>query len=198
MYCTRCGATIPEGAAFCPNCGAAAPTAGAVATSSVSVPMPPSGAWSAATPIVYAGFWRRFWAYLIDWILLAAVTTPITVLLGLPMFGRFGSTADMAPEEMAAMIGSIFLSNTISILGNWMYFALMESSGRQATLGKMALGIKVTDLEGRRISFARASGRYFAAILSAIILCIGFLMIAFTEKKQGLHDMLAGTLVVRS
>jgi uncharacterized RDD family membrane protein YckC len=73
----------------------------------------------------------------------------------------------------------------------------MESSAKQATVGKMALGIIVTDLEGRRLGFGRATGRYFAKILSALILGIGFLMAAFTERKQGLHDMVASTLVVK-
>lgn len=73
----------------------------------------------------------------------------------------------------------------------------MESSAKQATLGKMALGIVVTDLEGARIGFGRATGRYFAKILSGLILGIGFLMAAFTERKQGLHDIIAGTLVVK-
>jgi uncharacterized RDD family membrane protein YckC len=80
---------------------------------------------------------------------------------------------------------------------NWLYFSLLESSGWQATLGKKALGLEVTDLAGRRISFGRATGRFFAKYISAIILMIGFLMAGFTEKKQALHDILAGTLVIR-
>jgi uncharacterized RDD family membrane protein YckC len=72
----------------------------------------------------------------------------------------------------------------------------MESSSKRATLGKMALGIIVTDLEGKRISFGRATGRFFSKILSGIIIYIGFIMVAFTDKKQGLHDMIAGTLVI--
>ena len=74
----------------------------------------------------------------------------------------------------------------------------MESSSRQATVGKMALGLKVTDLEGRRISFARASGRHFAKYISGMILLIGYIMAGFTERKQALHDMIAGTLVQRT
>jgi uncharacterized RDD family membrane protein YckC len=80
---------------------------------------------------------------------------------------------------------------------HWLYFALMESSTWQATLGKKALGLEVTDLEGKRIGFGRASGRFFGKILSVLILWIGFIMAGFTEKKQALHDMLAGTLVIR-
>lgn len=85
----------------------------------------------------------------------------------------------------------------IVTVAQWLYHALMESSAKQATLGRMALGIRVTDLNGNRIGFGRATGRYFAKILSALILGIGFLMAAFTAKKQALHDIPAGTLVVR-
>jgi uncharacterized RDD family membrane protein YckC len=74
----------------------------------------------------------------------------------------------------------------------------MESSSKQATLGKMALALKVTDLQGRRISFARATGRHFAKIISGMILLIGYIMAGFTERKQALHDMIAGTLVIRT
>ena len=79
----------------------------------------------------------------------------------------------------------------------WLYHALMESSSYQATLGKMALGLKVTDSNGQQISFLTATGRYFAKIISALICCIGFMMAGWTQQKQGLHDMMAGTLVVR-
>jgi uncharacterized RDD family membrane protein YckC len=73
----------------------------------------------------------------------------------------------------------------------------MESSPQQATLGKMALGLKVTDLQGERLSFARATGRYFGKIVSSLILFVGFMMAGWTEKKQALHDIMAGTLVVK-
>ena len=86
----------------------------------------------------------------------------------------------------------------VTIPTSWLYCALMESSSYQATLGKMIFGMKVTDLCGNRISFARATGRHFAKILSGLILCIGFIMVGLSERKQGLHDLLAGTLVRRS
>ncbi|GEQ96830.1 hypothetical protein JCM17844_04670 [Iodidimonas gelatinilytica] len=73
----------------------------------------------------------------------------------------------------------------------------MESSEKQATLGKAAIGIKVTDMNGQRISFLRATGRHFGKILSTIILLIGYVMILFTKRKQGLHDMIAGCLVLK-
>jgi uncharacterized RDD family membrane protein YckC len=130
----------------------------------------------------YAGFWRRFAAWFLDGLLLSIVTLPFTLQLG-------GDAAAEAARTSAA--------GTISTVVGWLYYALMESSAKQATVGKMALGIIVTDLEGRRIGFGRATGRYFAKILSALILGIGFLMAAFTERKQGLHDMVASTLVVK-
>jgi len=83
----------------------------------------------------------------------------------------------------------------VVIFGSWLYEAFMLSSPYQATLGKMIFGMKVTDLNGNRISFARATGRHFAKWLSTLILWIGFIMVGFTDRKQGLHDMLAGTLV---
>jgi uncharacterized RDD family membrane protein YckC len=95
------------------------------------------------------------------------------------------------------LVGGI-VGATVGLIGNWIYEASMESSTKQATVGKMALGLKVTDLEGRRISFARATGRHFAKLISGIILLIGYIMAGFTERKQALHDMIAGTLVVRT
>jgi uncharacterized RDD family membrane protein YckC len=93
---------------------------------------------------------------------------------------------------------SFIVSGTIALLGNWIYEAAMESSSKQATVGKMALGLKVTDLEGRRISFARATGRHFAKLISGMILLIGYIMAGFSQRKQALHDMIAGTLVQRT
>ena len=89
-----------------------------------------------------------------------------------------------------------FMTDTLGLIIGWLYFAVMESSTSQGTVGKMALGIKVTDTEGNKISFLRATGRHFGKIISSIILGIGYIMIAFTQKKQGLHDMLAECLVV--
>jgi uncharacterized RDD family membrane protein YckC len=119
----------------------------------------------------YAGFWKRLGAIIIDGLIVGAANSILFVV----SWGLF---------------------TPIFFITEWLYFALMESSTKQATLGKMALGIVVTDMDGKRLSFGRATGRYFGKIVSGIILCIGFIMIAFTEKKQGLHDMMANTLVV--
>ena len=86
----------------------------------------------------------------------------------------------------------------LGFVGGWLYEALLTSSSLQATLGKLLLGMRVTDLQGQRISFERATGRHFAKYLSTMILGIGYLMVAFNAKKQGLHDMLAGTLVQKT
>ena len=80
---------------------------------------------------------------------------------------------------------------------NWLYFTLLESSSWQATLGKKALGLYVTDERWQRLSFGRANGRYWSKLISVLVLGIGFLMVGFTERKQGLHDKIAGTLVSR-
>ena len=135
-------------------------------------PLPPEGQrW------VYAGFWWRFLAHLIDMVLLGVVISFFT--LG----------AVVVDGGVSAGLSGVVLS--------WLYFAGMESSEARASLGKLACGIKVVDYEGRRISFARATGRYFAHILSAFLLMLGYVMAAFTRRKQALHDKLAKTLVLR-
>lgn len=119
----------------------------------------------------YAGFWQRFAAFIIDAIIVGAAS-------GILMAVTFG----------AGTLAWLFLP--------WVYEAVMLSSEKQATLGKMVLGIVVTDIQGKRLSFGRATGRHFAKYISALLLFIGFIIAAFTEKKQALHDMMAETLVV--
>jgi uncharacterized RDD family membrane protein YckC len=93
-------------------------------------------------------------------------------------------------------LGLALLLSFIATILQWLYFALMESY-KGATVGKMAMGLKVTDMEGNQISFLKATGRYFGKIVSAMILSIGFIMAGFTEKKQALHDIMANCLVVK-
>ena len=100
-------------------------------------------------------------------------------------------------QFIGSVVGLAIITGILATAINWLYYALMESSKYQATLGKMAVGARVTDLEGNRISFARATGRYFAKIISGMILMIGYIMAGFTEKKQALHDMIANTLVIK-
>ena len=135
---------------------------------------------TAISTIAYAEFWKR------------VVATVIDTLVFLPLIGYILREPTVNPHASSTvMILAVFFSVLM-----WLYYAGMESSSSQATIGKMLMGIKVTDMQGKRITFARASGRFFAKILSKSILYIGFIMAAFTEKKQGLHDVLAKTLVV--
>jgi uncharacterized RDD family membrane protein YckC len=152
----------------------------------------------------YAGFWLRFVALIIDSVVLsvagAIIAFPLVGAMGLSglLRGAYGPDGGaMRPEDMLPVMSIVFRFILISAVLKWLYYALLESSSWQATLGKKALGLEVTDLEGRRIGFGRATGRTFAKIISAMILYIGFLMAGFTEKKQALHDMMAGCLVIR-
>ncbi|MBS0198479.1 MAG: RDD family protein [Planctomycetes bacterium] len=149
-------------------------------------------------PTNYAGFWLRAGALVVDSLIIGLVM--FAVYCGFSGFvmvlgGTRGSTR-FSGADVLITIGGCFL-NLAPILLGWLYYAIFESSERQATLGKAMLGLRVTDLEGRRISFGRATGRFFGRILSNFILFIGFIMAAFTEKKQTLHDMIAGTLVLK-
>lgn len=149
----------------------------------------------------YAGFWKRFAAYLIDSIIMGAVTflilIPFLAMLGIGAgVGHAMEDSEAAAGLIGLLVGVYLFAVVVMMVAQWLYFALMESSSRQATLGKMALGIVVTDLGGGKVSFGRATGRYFGKIVSGMIFCIGYLMAAFTEKKQALHDMMAGTLVL--
>jgi len=104
---------------------------------------------------------------------------------------------DRMIHQFSALMPSVVLMNLLSIILPWLYYALMESSSLQGTLGKLAMASIVTDLDGDRVSFLRATGRYFGKIVSHITLLIGFLMAAFTERKQALHDLMAGCLVIQ-
>lgn len=150
---------------------------------------------ASATGVGYGGFWIRVIAFIVDAIIVRAATWPVAMI-----FGLGSSAARMGQSPDAALGLHLFGGGVVValvILGSWLYEAFMLSSQYQATLGKMIFGMKVTDLYGNRISFARATGRHFAKWLSGMILGIGYLMVAFTERKQGLHDLLAETLVRR-
>ena len=150
----------------------------------------------------YASFWLRLAAMLIDGILVSVVFyIVIAIVFGATFFASGGMDAlanDELPSEetMNTFFIAYFTLIGALIVANWLYFALMESSKYQGTLGKMAVKIKVADENGDPISFGRATGRHFGKIISGIIIYIGYIMAAFTEKKQALHDMMAGTLVL--
>jgi len=145
--------------------------------------------------LVYAGFWLRFLAYVIDLVLLYAVVFTGSLLMGF-VIGMVVVLVDRdALQSVLTIVKPVTVVITLVIF--WLYFTLMESSRLQATVGKMALGLRVTNRQGERLGFGRATGRFFGKIVSALILYVGFMMAAWTERKQGLHDMLADTLVVR-
>lgn len=152
------------------------------------------GVFAALPPgrAIHAGFWRRCAALIIDSILVGVAIAIVQVAVGI---GALGSMAGGQPDA-GALVGSMFLVFALTFVGQWLYFALFESSSIQATPGKRAMGLKVVDLTGRRIGFGRASGRFFGKIISTMILDIGYMLAGWSERKQALHDMLAGTLVV--
>jgi uncharacterized RDD family membrane protein YckC len=164
-----------------PNSGPAAP--------------PPPPVWDArpaGQPTGYGGFWIRVVAYIVDGILLNIAFGIIGAVIGISLIPA--DPAKIDPVEFMSQMGSFQL---IAVVVTWLYFGLMESSPRGATVGKMVVGLRVVDEQGNRLSFLRATGRFFAKFISALILMIGYLMVAFTERKRGLHDIIAGTLVVK-
>jgi uncharacterized RDD family membrane protein YckC len=142
----------------------------------------------------YGGFWIRVVASLVDDVIRSAVVIPMFLLFLLPGL-RTMSERDWDERYLAPFLAMLLLALALAVVGAWLYEALLTSSSWQGTVGKRLLSLRVTDLEGNRISFARATGRFFAKILSRMIWHIGFIMVAFTQRKQGLHDFLAGTLV---
>jgi uncharacterized RDD family membrane protein YckC len=219
MYCSRCGATLLDGAAFCTACGQPAavavtsPTpAGVPVATSPSVPAPvwhdPSSSQVWALPtvgptVLYAGFWLRVVAAIIDSIALAIPFTPIVFLLFAGMIPSLMHSTNPV-ELMLSLLPRIILLTVFSAIASWLYWSLMESSSWQATLGKKALGLYVTDMDGYRASFARTSGRYCAGRLVSIVPYIGGLYFlvscicaGLTERKQAIHDIIAGCLVLR-
>jgi uncharacterized RDD family membrane protein YckC len=193
FFCNKCGAQNAAGDQFCSRCGAAlTPVSGAV-TMPEGFSSAPAPGYVAVAGVRYGGFWVRVVAAIIDLVILRVVLLPIGLIFGgLSLAGMMTG----APHIGLGMLGG-GVTVVVMFFASWLYEALMESSSYQATLGKMICGMKVTDLNGNRICFARATGRHFAKILSGLALCIGYIMVGLTERKQGLHDLIAGTLVLR-
>jgi uncharacterized RDD family membrane protein YckC len=196
FYCNKCGAPNSVEAQFCSRCGGAlnpVPVAGSPAEAVAAAPVV-AGPYTpvSAAAVGYGGFWIRVVAFIIDAIIVRAVAWPVSMILGL---GGLAGIAGGFPLGLGLHLFGSGVVLMLVLFGSWLYEAFMLSSPYQATLGKMIFGMKVTDLYGNRISFARATGRHFAKWLSGMLLGIGYIMVGFTERKQGLHDMLAGTLV---
>ena len=151
----------------------------------------------AAGDIVYAGFWKRFAALMIDALVVTVayyvVLIAAVIVFGVGMSGLFSGNSPASPGTIAVLMMLIYLSFPVL---SGLYYVGMESSSTQATLGKMAVGIKVADDAGRRLGRGKAFGRWASHLLCYLTLYVGYVMAAFTDRKRGLHDMVAGTLVV--
>lgn len=143
----------------------------------------------------YAGFWWRVLAAILDVIFIMLIFMGLAILLMIlgVLSGMPGPMMEQGGEPSVLEIFIVIVLYILSIL----YEPLFLSSKYQATLGMMVLNIQIVDMNFQRISFGKAFLRYLAQILSGLILYIGYIMIAFTEKKQGLHDIMVGTLVIR-
>jgi uncharacterized RDD family membrane protein YckC len=207
MHCSSCGARVADGTAFCGSCGrpivgytvGAAPGLAAV-TPEAAVPYigaPVAGA------IVFAGFWLRLAAALIDGLVIGiplGILFFATILSMVPTIMQMGQAANPM-LIFGVLLPRILFALVVYVVVSWLYWAAMESSSWQATLGKRALGLYVTDLNGQRATFGRTSGRFFAGrgigYFVGIYFLVSCILIAFTEKKQALHDIIAGTLVMK-
>jgi uncharacterized RDD family membrane protein YckC len=160
----------------------------------------------------YAGFWIRFVAYLLDGFIIGV---PAAILIFAVLFYMVGSTvgfealydpafldssnveAELTEQEAVTFLIAYLLSILFSLILTVIYFAGMHASKWQATIGKKVLGLAVTDLKGNRISFWRGLGRFIVMTFLSSIFMVGYIIAAFTEKKQSLHDLIAGTYVIR-
>jgi uncharacterized RDD family membrane protein YckC len=202
MYCRECGNQVNSKAEICTSCGVRPLNSNKHCQSCGSETKPQQEMCVQCNTLLthsanterYSGFWLRFFACSIDGILLAIPT----IIFSIVLFSiTMGEVMMYGYYDESTMAGYQLIFSLITFVGVILYTAGMHSSKWQATIGKRMMGIKVTDLNGNRISFARALGRFFGTYLSALIMYIGFLMAGFTQKRQALHDMVAGTLVVK-
>jgi uncharacterized RDD family membrane protein YckC len=206
VYCSKCGAVLAVDAAFCVSCGNPVARAALAGPAEVRVPADVGVVgFSTTRSVTYAGFWLRFVAHLIDSLILGvavfALVIPLLFLTGLAAtLENLAHQADpqLSPAAIAGILSLVFTFVAVAVLLQWLYFAYLESGEKQATWGKQALALYVTDGAANRVTFGRASGRFFAKMISGLIpLGIGYIMAGFTERKQALHDMIAGCLVLR-
>ncbi len=130
---------------------------------------------------IYAGLWKRSFAFLIDFVI---TIIPLLAIM------KFTGLYKLNHEWTGVGI------NLIQVTLYWLYYSLLQSSNWQSTIGKKVLGLIVTDLNGSKISFQQASIRFLFMFLSILTLGVGFILISFNTKKQALHDKLARTVVL--
>jgi uncharacterized RDD family membrane protein YckC len=198
MFCPKCGKETDASGKFCQWCGADIES---VQSKPIAIPEEDEGPEVG----VYAGLGRRLIAFIIDIILIllfdlvaAGVFNLFRGFQNLYYYMQGVSPADLTTEgTTAALFGSILAAYGLTLIViPWLYYAGFESSRSQATPGKVLMNLVVTDLQGNKPTFARTSLRFFWKYISALIIFIGFIMIGFTEKHQGLHDRLSGCLVL--
>jgi uncharacterized RDD family membrane protein YckC len=137
----------------------------------------------------------RFLAHFID----GVIHTAFSMILGMSFGVSIGVLGTIAGDDgtgLAEPLAGLF-AIAVALSFGWLYEAILLSSSYQATVGKMAVGIVVTDMEGRRLSFGRATGRHFAKMVSGITFGLGYIIQPFTKNRQALHDIIAGTLMMR-
>ena len=192
--------------------GIAAPAPGTLSGATPAYAPPAVTAWQTPTAqpgVAFAGFWLRLVAAIIDGLIISIPLAPIYIIT---LIDVFKNSQDLQNLQDPTMVWTIlgpkmflfFILGIVALAVNWLYHGFFESSTWQATPGKKALGLIVTDLEGRQVTFGRASGRYFGGRGATIIPSLGSMYyfvdcicIGFTERKQAIHDMIAGCLVLR-
>lgn len=201
IFCSKCGTRNTGAGQFCQKCGALLSPGPIVQPVPMAAPAyAPPLAYAFATPSPYAGFWIRLLAHIIDHVVLGCVALPLYFIIMVPAIVTIVRESKYGEPSPHAIVGIIVAASVFAVAvlaGTWLYEAILTSSSWQGTVGKRLLRLKVTDEAGNRIGFGRSTGRFFAKILSQIILWIGFIMIAFTDRKRGLHDMICGTLVMK-
>ena len=187
MFCRNCGTRTPDGTLHCPLCGAGLQPG--VSALDPAMLRAQAGAVAAVAPALpaYAGFWRRAAAVLLDSLVMFFPLATMRVVSGLDMMGEWN------PDSTTWWVLS-----WLEVAFGWLYGALLISSSARGTLGLQVMDLQVCGLHGQRVSFGRATWRYFAQFLTVATLGIGYLMQLFTPRRQTLHDLVSGTVVVRT
>jgi uncharacterized RDD family membrane protein YckC len=141
----------------------------------------------------FAGFWLRAIAYLFDTLLISLVFGLIASFYP-ATFIKFPDAASTSLTNLPQLTPVAF---AITIAATWFYYTMFEASAWQATPGKRVLRLYVANMNGQRVTFARAALRNLAKIISSLTFLVGYLVAGFTERKQALHDILASCLVLR-
>ena len=199
MFCPKCGKETDASGKFCQWCGADIES---IPAKPVATPEEDEGPEIG----IYAGLGRRFIAFIVDIILILLTGGVVIAFFSLTnglKYAYFMTVSGVNYRELTeagtldAALGPVIAAfGMLLIVVPWLYFAGFESSRSQATPGKVLMGLRVTDMDGNKPTFARTTLRFFGKFISTLIIFIGFLMIGFTQKHQGLHDKIAGTVVL--